>query len=105
MPQGIGRVGSLTIQSIGTVSDKVGFHTLAVIYPVGYSARRRFASIKGRGEFICEIVEQNDSPLFKITSSEDSSLAAVSTESPQGMQDRLLTFSRLLYKIDASSAE
>uniref|UniRef100_A0A6B2L1L2 FYR N-terminal domain-containing protein n=1 Tax=Arcella intermedia TaxID=1963864 RepID=A0A6B2L1L2_9EUKA len=67
-------LGVLTIDSLGTISLKKSFHTEKYIWPVGYRSRREYTSsvdINKRCEYICEIQDVDDKPVFVVTDPDD----------------------------------
>ena len=65
---------TLKIYNLGVIDYKrAGFHSSSNIYPIGFKAVRDHQSCvkaNGRAHYTCEILEQNDKPVFKVTSSE-----------------------------------
>ena len=65
---------TLKILNLGFIDFKrPGFHSSSNIYPIGYKATRDHQSCvkpNGRAHYTCEILEQNDKPVFRVTSSE-----------------------------------
>jgi len=62
------------------VYDKKAFHAKNYIWPFGFKSVRTYTSMKipsKRANFFCEIIEQDDKPLFKVTPEEDPSCPVV----------------------------
>ncbi|KAA0192146.1 Histone-lysine N-methyltransferase MLL3 [Fasciolopsis buskii] len=68
------RIGSVYLQSVGQLLphqiESGYFHARRYIYPVGFRSTRIYWSMrrpKSRARYVCEILESDGKPLFKIT--------------------------------------
>lgn len=69
----VNRVGALAIINIGIISEKSNFYNEQNIFPIGYKSIRTYWSTvtHNRTEYTCELLDENDSPVFKITPADD----------------------------------
>eukprot|EP00698_Gefionella_okellyi_P020055 TRINITY_DN6248_c0_g1_i1.p1 TRINITY_DN6248_c0_g1~~TRINITY_DN6248_c0_g1_i1.p1 ORF type:complete len:1850 (-),score=436.56 TRINITY_DN6248_c0_g1_i1:95-5080(-) len=68
-------IGGFLVHDLGTVVyDRKEFHSDKYIYPIGYKVVKTAASMLhsgARARYICEILDGDDGPLFRITPEED----------------------------------
>lgn len=65
---------SLKLISIGKISPKKNFHKKNIIFPIGFKTVRTFNSLinpNQKCEYICEILEAENKPVFKVTCFDD----------------------------------
>lgn len=69
------KLGPITVLSLGTIVwDRPAYHTDRYILPVGYKASRTLTSYrhpKQKTEYICEILDGGDCPLYRVTPEDD----------------------------------
>lgn len=86
-------LGDITLHSIGEiVPDRLSFHSVESIYPVGFCITRVFASLHKLDTkclYTCKISDNNDGPLFEIAA-EDSSDIVFKSTSPTDCHSQLL---------------
>ena len=67
--------GTLKILNLGVIDcQRTMFHSSANIFPIGFKSVREAASIielGKRAEFTCEILDDGQKPMFKVTCSDD----------------------------------
>lgn len=67
--------GTLKILSLGVIDPSRDlFHTASNIFPIGFKSVREAASIVEvgrRAEFTCEILDDGQKPMFKVTCSDE----------------------------------
>ncbi|KAG8229500.1 hypothetical protein J437_LFUL004906, partial [Ladona fulva] len=68
-------LGGLTVHSLGeVVSDRSGYHTEELIYPVGFCSTRVYGSLKDperKCVYTCKILDGGSSPRFEIVADSD----------------------------------
>lgn len=71
------RIGTLSLHNVGQLLphqlESGFFHNRRYIYPVGFRSTRIYWSMRvprGRARYLCEIVEANGRPLFRVTASD-----------------------------------
>jgi hypothetical protein len=66
--------GSLTILNLGKIEhEREQYHTKNNLFPIGYKIQREAGSMYKRGKkasYICEILDNGDKPLYRITCKE-----------------------------------
>ena len=67
--------GSLKILNLGIVDwERPNYHSVRNIFPIGFKSVRDYQSMffpNKRCDYVCEILDGGNSPLFKVTSMED----------------------------------
>ncbi|XP_059153615.1 transforming growth factor beta regulator 1-like [Physella acuta] len=86
-------LGDITLHSIGEiVPDRLSFHSLESIYPVGFCITRVYASLHKLDTkclYTCKISDNNEGPLFEIAA-EDSSEILFKSTSPVDCHTQLI---------------
>ena len=66
---------SLKILDLGYIeTERLDYHSQRNIFPIGFKSMRTHLSmhvIGGRADYLCEILDGGDKPMFKVTPSEE----------------------------------
>ncbi|KAK0045277.1 transforming growth factor beta regulator 1 [Biomphalaria pfeifferi] len=101
-------LGDITLHSIGEiVPDRLSFHSVESIYPVGFCITRVYASLHkldSKCLYTCKISDNNDGPLFEIAA-EDSSDILFKSSNPVDCHSQLINAVNKLRSISIAQSE